>query len=121
MDLERALSRPVPLDRCEGILRGALLERRAELRKSWRSLVSPECLELIGSLAKEVETFLSGPDTFRDWRFAANFTWMNCEAPFPDCHSAIALAGRIEYQPSDSPPPRLLPAEVNKLSSNDRF
>jgi hypothetical protein len=46
---------------------------------------------------------------------------MNCEASFPDCHSAIALAGRIEYQPSDMPPPRLLPAEVNKLSSNDRF
>lgn len=121
MDLETALSRPVPLDRCEGILRGALLERRAELRKSWRSLVSSQCLRSSGPLAKDVETFLSGPDTFRDWRFAVGFTWMNCEAPFPDCHSAIALAGKVDYQPSTTSPPPLLPVDLNKLSRNERF
>jgi len=121
MDLETALSRRVPLDRCEGILRAALLERRAELRKSWRSFVSSECLQSLGSLAKEVEMFLSGPNTSRDWRFAASFTWMDCEVPFLDSLCAIALAGKVEYQLSDTSPPRLLPVDLNKLSSNERL
>jgi hypothetical protein len=121
MDLETALSRAAQFDRCEGILRGVLLDRRAELRKYWRSIVASECLRALGSLAKEVETFLSGPDTFRDWRFTAGCTWMYCEPPFLDYHSAIALAGEVEYQPSTTSPPRLFPADLNKLSRNERF
>lgn len=61
MDLETALSRPVPLDRRKEILRGALLRRRAELRKSWKHFITAEGLESLGSLAPEVESFLSGP------------------------------------------------------------
>jgi len=39
MDLETALSRPVQLDRRKEILRGALLRKRAELRKSWKHFI----------------------------------------------------------------------------------
>jgi hypothetical protein len=46
---------------------------------------------------------------------------MNCEATFLDCLCAIALAGKVEYQPSDTLPPRLMPVDLNKLSSNERF
>src|SRR5260370_179377 len=60
MDLETALSASVQLDRREGILRGALLRRRAELRKSWKHLISSECLESLGAIAPEVESLLSG-------------------------------------------------------------
>jgi hypothetical protein len=121
MALETALSRPVPLDRCEGILRGALRERRADLRKSWRSFVSPECLESLGSLAKEIESFLSGQDFARNWRLVANFRWINCDAGFLDCLARVALGDSVEYRPADTPPARLLPGDLNKLSSNERF
>jgi hypothetical protein len=121
MDLEAAISRPVPLDRCEGLLREALLARRAELRKSWKQFISTECLASLGSFAHEVESFLSGKDPIRDWRFVANFTWMNCEATFLDSLRAIALGGKVEYQPSDTSPSRLLTADLNKLSSSERF
>lgn len=120
MDLEAAFSRPAQLDRCEEILRGALLTRRAELRKSWKHFISSECLESLGSAARDVESFLSGHDAFRDWRFAATFTWINCDAPFLDCLGAIALSGKVEYQPSDTSPSRLLPVDLNKLSSRER-
>jgi|SRR6266446_1329 hypothetical protein len=121
MDLETALSKSAQLHLCDGILRGALLRRRAELRKSWRRFISSECLESLGSLAKGIESFLSGQDAFRDWQFAATVTWMNCDATFLDCVRTIALAGMVEYQPSDTPPPRLLPLDLSKLSSNERF
>ena len=121
MDLETALSKPVQLHLCEGILRGALLRRRAELRKSWRRFISSECLESLGSLAKEIESFLSGQDACRDWQFAATGTWLNCDASFMDCLRAIALGRNIEHRPSDTPPPRLLPLDLSKLSSNERF
>jgi hypothetical protein len=121
MDLEAAFSRPVQLDVCEGILRGALLRRRAELRKSWRHFISSECLESLGSLAKDVEAFLSGENSIRDWRMVAGFTWMNCDATFQDCFCDIALAGKVEYQPSDTSPPRLWPRDLNKLSGNERI
>jgi len=120
MDLEAAFSKPVQLDGCEGILRGALLTRRAELRKSWKHFISRPCLESLGSAARDVESFLSGQDAFRDWRFAATFPWMNCDASFMDCLCAISLAGKVEYQPSDTPPSRLLPVDLNKLSSSER-
>jgi hypothetical protein len=121
MDLETALSRPVPLDRCEGILRGALLTRRAELRKSWGHFVSAECLASLGALAKEVESFLSGEDTFRDWRFASTFGWMNCDASFTDNLCRIALAHNIERQPSGTGPGPLSVADFNKLARNERI
>jgi hypothetical protein len=121
MDLETALSRPVPRDRCEGIVREALLRRRAELRKSWRHFISAECLASLGSFASEVESFLSGQDPIRDWRFVANFTWMNCEATFLDCLRAIALAVKFEYRPSDTGPAELSLLNFNKLSSKERI
>jgi hypothetical protein len=121
MDLETVLSRPVQLDRCEGILRGALLTRRAELRKSWRQIVSTECLGALGALAKEIESFLSGQDTFRDWRFAGTFRWMNCGASFTDNLRAIALAHNLEHRPSDAGRDRLCLAKFNKLSRIERM
>jgi hypothetical protein len=120
MDLEAALSRPAQLDRCEGILRVALLRRRAELRRTWRHFISSGRLESLGSLAKEVESFLSGQDAFRDWRFAAIFTWMNCDASFMDCLRAIALGRNIEHRPSDTGPVGLSLVSFNKLASNQR-
>jgi hypothetical protein len=121
MDLETVLSRPVPLDRCEGILRGALLTRRAELRKSWRHFISRECLESLGAVAKELESFLSGEDAFCDWRFALTFTWMNCDASFTDSLRAIALADKVEHRPSNTPPDRLSLANFNTRSRNERI
>jgi hypothetical protein len=121
MDLETALSRPVQLDRCEGILRGALLTRRAELRKSWRHLVSTECLAALGVLAKEVESFLSWQDTFRDWRFAGTLGWMNCGANFADSLCAIALAHSVERRQSGTSPEPLCLANFNKLSRDERI
>jgi hypothetical protein len=121
MDLETALSRPVQLDRCEGILRGALLTRRAELRKAWRHLVSPERLAALGALANEVELFLSGQDTFRDWRFAGTLGWMNYEASFADSLCAIALAHNVERRPSETSPEALCLAKFNKLSRDERL
>ena len=121
MDLETALSRPVPLDRRKEILRGALLRRRAELRKSWKHFISVEGLESLGSLAPEVESFLSGQGSIHDWRPAATFTWINCDASFSDCLRSIALAGEVDYRPSDTSPARLSLVDLNKLSSIKRL
>ncbi len=121
MDLETALSRPVQLDRCEGLFRGALLRRRAELRKSWKHLLPAECLKSLGSLAQEVESFLSGQDLFRDWRLVTSFTWLNCEANFLDCLCTIALGGKVEYRPSDTGPPPLSPVHLSKLPDKERL
>lgn len=121
MDLEAAISRPVPLDRCEGILRGALLARRAEVRKSWRSFISPECLASLGALAKEVESFLSGRDAFRDWRFAVTLGWMNCDASFTDNLRAMALAHNVERRLSETGPEPLSLANFNQLPGNERI
>src|SRR2546428_13388865 len=121
MDLETALSKPVPLDRRKEILREALLRRRAELRKSWKHFISTEGLESLGSLAPEVESFLSGQGSIHDWRPAATFTWINCDASFSDCLRSIALAGKVEYRPSDTNPARLSPLDLNKLSSDERL
>src|SRR5712664_906674 len=121
MDSGTALSRPVPLDRRMEILRGALLRRRAELQKSWKHFISTEGLESLGSLAPEVESFLSGQGSIHDWRPAATFTWINCDASFSDCPRAIALVGKIEYRPSDTNPARLSPLDLNKLSSDERL
>ena len=121
MDLETALSRPVQLARREGILRGALLRRRAELRKCWERFIPAECLKPLGSLAPEVESFLSGQDSIRDWRPVANFTWMSCDADFLDCLDMIALAGKVEYRPSDAGPPPLSLVHLSKLPDNERL
>src|SRR3989454_12547645 len=96
MDLETALSRPVQLDCRKEILRGALLRRRAELRKSWKYFISTECLNSLGPLAPEVESFLSEQGSTHDWRLAATFTWINCDASFSDCLCSIALAGKVD-------------------------
>jgi hypothetical protein len=118
MELETAPSKCVQPGRRNAILRGALLQRRAELRKSWRHFIPAESLE---SLAPEVESFLSGQDSTRDWRWVASFTWVNCDAKFLDCLRVIALAGKVEYRPLDMGPARLSPVDLNKLSSNERL
>ncbi len=121
MDLETAPSRPVQLDRRKEILRGALLRRRAELRKSWKHLISTECLQSLSSLGPEVVSFLSGQNSIWDWPLAATFTWIDCDANFLDCLRAIALSGKVEYRPSNTPPPHLSPPDLTKLSSKERF
>jgi hypothetical protein len=121
MDLETALSRPVQLDCYEGLLRGGLLRRRAELRKCWRHFVSTECMASLGVLAKEVELFLSAQDAFRDWRFAVTFGWMNCDASFEDNLRQIALAHNVEHRPSETGPEWLSVANFNKRSKNERI
>jgi hypothetical protein len=121
MDLETVLSRPVQLDCCEGILREALLARRAELRKSWRYFISSECLASLGGLAKEVETFLSGEDAFRDWRFVGASGWMDCDASFADNLRAIALAHNLEHRPSDAASDRLCMGAFNRLQRDERM
>jgi hypothetical protein len=121
MDLETVLSRPAQLDCCEGILRGALLTKGAELRKSWRRFISPECLASLGALAKEVESLLSGEDVFRDWRFAGAFGWMDCDASFADNLRAIALAHNFEHRPSDAAPERLCLGPFNRLPRDERM
>jgi len=40
---------------------------------------------------------------------------------FSDCLRSIALAGKIEYRPSDTNPARLSPLDLNKLSSDERL
>jgi hypothetical protein len=121
MGSETALLRPAQLDRRKEILREALLRRRAELRKSWKHLISTEGLESLGSLAPEVESFLAGPGSIHDWRPAATFTWINCDASFSDCLRSIALAGKVEARPSDTSPARLSPLHLNKLSNDERL
>lgn len=121
MDLETALSVPVQLDRREETLRRALLHRRTELRKSWKHFFSMECLQSLGSLGPEVVSFLSGQNSIGDWRRATTFTWIDCDADFLDCLRAIALSGKVEYRPSNSPPPHLSPPDLTKLSSKERF
>lgn len=80
-----------------------------------------ECLASLGGLAKEVETFLSGQDTFRDWRFAGARGWMNCDASFMDNLGAIALAHNVERRPAETGPERLPVANFNKLPRNERM
>lgn len=75
----------------------------------------------LGSLAPEVESFLSGQDAFRDWQFVATVRWMDCHATFLDCLRAIALARKFDYTPSDTPPLRSSPVDLNKLPSKERF
>jgi hypothetical protein len=75
----------------------------------------------VGSLAPEVESFLSGQGSIHDWRSAATFTWIDGDASFLDCLRAIALVGKVEYRPSDMNPPRLSPVDLNKLSSDERL
>jgi hypothetical protein len=121
MDLETAPSRPGQLDRRKEILREALLLRRAELRKSWKHFISAEGLESLGSLASNVEAFLSGQGSIHDWRPVATIKWINCDASFLDCLRAIALVGKVEYRPLNATPPCLSPLHLNKLSNNERL
>lgn len=121
MDLETAPSRSAQPRRRKGILRGALLRRSADLRKSWRHLVSAECLEFLGPLASDVAAFLSEPEPGRTSALPADSTWLNCEKDFWCCLSDIALAREIKRSPADERPARLLIGDLKKLSSEDRF
>ena len=122
MDLETVLSRSVlPLDRREAILCAALLQRRAGIRKSWRDFISAECLESLGPLAPEVESFLSGPNSCCDLRPVAGFTWLDCDTAFLDCLNAIALAKGLEYRTLETRPDSWSAADLKKLAGRDRF
>lgn len=116
-----APSRPEQLDRRKEILREALLRRRVELRKSWRHFISRKSLESLGSLAPEVESFLSGEGSIHDWRPVTTIKWINSDASFLDCLRAIALLGKVEYRPSDTNPPHLSPLHLNKVSNDERL
>jgi len=120
-DLEMAHSRPAPPDRRNTILRGALLRRLAELGKSWKHLVSAECLGSLGSLAPEVESFLSGRDSIRNSLLPVTFTWLNCDTDFWGCLHTIALARKIECRPADTSPACLSLGDLKKLSGADLF
>ena len=80
-----------------------------------------ECLASLGGLATEVETFLSGQDAFRDWRFAGASGYMNSDATFMENLSAIALAHNVERRPSEAGPERLPMANFNKLPRDERM
>ena len=121
MELGTALSPSAHVDRRSVVLRGALLQRRAELRKSWRLLISKECLRSLGSLGPEVESFLSGQGAIHDWRTVAASNWIACDANFSDCLREVALAGEIGYRPLESSPAPLSLADLNKLSGPERF
>ena len=105
----------------EEILRRAFLRRRTELRKWWKHLISPECLESLDGLRPRVESFLSGPDTIRDWRFAARGTWIDCDASFWDSLRVIALAANTDYRSLNSGTDILSPADLNRLSPSARL
>ena len=116
-----AHSRPAPPDRRNTILRGVLLRRLAELGKSWKHLVSAECLGSLGSLAPEVESFLSGRDSIRNSLLPVTFTWLNCDTDFWGCLHTIALARKIECRPADTSPACLSLGDLKKLSGADLF
>src|SRR3989442_9537590 len=120
MDLETALSRPVQLDCRKEILRGALLRRRAELRKSWKYFISTECLNSLGPLAPEVESFLSEQGWIHKGRLACTFRLSNCDASLSFWLCSISRAGKVDYRPSDTSPARLSPRQLYTLSSDER-
>jgi hypothetical protein len=105
----------------EEILRRALLRRRTELRKLWKNLISLECLERLNGLAPQVESFLSGPGTIRDWRFASRVTWIDCDASFWDSLRLIALAANTDYRSLNSGTDTLSPADLNRLPPSARL
>jgi len=121
MDSETAHSQSVPPDRRNGILCGALLQRRSELRKSWKHLISADCLEHLGPIAPEVGAVLSGPDAARGWPLLDHFTWLCSDADFWGCLQAFALAKKIECRPGDRTPAPLSLASLKRLASADGF
>jgi hypothetical protein len=121
MDLETGHSKSVPPDRRNAILREALLQRRYELRKSWRHLISADCLESLGLGAREVEVFLSTQDPAGSSPVPSNFMWLTCDADFWECLQAIALGKKIECRTVNEGPAHLSAVELKKLSSPDRF
>ncbi len=121
MDSGTAHSKSVLPDRRNGILRGALLRRRSELRKSWKHLISADCLEHLGPIAPEVEAFLSGQDAARSWPPLDHFTWLCSDADFWGCLQAIALAKKIECRPAETAPAPLSLGSLRRLAGADGF
>lgn len=107
-------------DSRNALLRKALLSRRAELRQSWKQMISAECLESLGSLAPRVNAFLSGPDLVDHQRFPSNFAWLTCDVDFKTCLQAAALGEKIEFRQVDVCPAPLSSGELKKLSNGDR-
>jgi hypothetical protein len=118
MDLRMGASKSVPPDRRQAILHHGLLKRRAELRRNWRSLITPECLEQLGATSAKVSSFLSGPDAFQDWRTGPQ--WTHCYATLAECLIAIGLGETIAYDASTEEPPVLSCVEFKRLSTQAR-
>lgn len=105
----------------DSVLRRVLLRRNAELQRSWKQLISAECLKSLGPLGADVQAFLSEQDTARDWRPAAVISWVKCDLSFLESLGAIALAKKFEYWPSDVRPSSFSLGDFNKLSARERF
>jgi hypothetical protein len=118
MDLGMGASKSVPLERREAILHRGLLKRRAELRRDWQSLITPECLKQLGAISARVSSFLSGPDAFQDWRTTAQ--WTHCYASLTECLIATGLGETIVHYASGAEPPALSCADFKRLSAQAR-
>jgi hypothetical protein len=120
MDLRMGASRSERPDSRQAILRAALLDRRAQLRRSWRHLLTVECLQQLGSTATKVADFLSGPDAFYDWRTATVSQWRVCDASLSACLISIGVGEKIACPLSAAEPTAFACADFKKLSTKDR-
>jgi hypothetical protein len=118
MDLEMGATKSVPPDRRQAILNQGLLKRRAELRRNWQRLITPECLEQLGATSTRVSSFLSGPDAFQDWRTAPQ--WTHCHASLAACLIGIGLGDAIAHHASAGEPTALSCADFKKLPAQAR-
>jgi hypothetical protein len=121
MDLETGVSECARPDRHQKILRTALLQRRAELRKAWRHLLTVECLKQLGSTAPYVAAYLSGKDGFRDWQMLSLRQWTDCDASLPEMLISIGLGENIACRPSAGVPAVFTCANFKKLSGKHRL
>ena len=122
MGLEAAVSRPAQLDHRIVILRGALLSRRSELQRSWKHLISADCLEHLGPIAPGVEALLSGREKeAHGWTLPDRFAWLRSDIDFWDCLQAVALARRVEWRPADTSPPHFYLGSLKQLVGPEGF
>jgi hypothetical protein len=119
MDSDMGLSRSARPDRRWAVLHAGLLQRRMGLQKSWRRLLTVECLTQLGSTAAKVSSVLSGQDSFRDSQTGRGMRWADCDASMSECLIAIGLGENIACRPSAAPT-AFSCAEFKKLSGRDR-
>jgi hypothetical protein len=120
MDLETGASESARPDSRRAILHAALLQRRTELRKGWRHLITVECLKQLGSNAAKVAAFLSEQDAVHDRPLAAVWQWTECDASLPECLISIGVGENIGCRPAPAEPPGFACVDFKKLSGKDR-